>query len=135
MKRVFLDASVIIAAILSPEGGSSEVIKRREQAGLSLITSENIIEEVFSKTSKIKKSEQEIKQFIYNSEIIVREKIDDASDLHVVAGAKITKCLRLLTLDKKHLLKPAIKGRFKPLLIVSPEEFLHELLKISPLAF
>lgn len=33
----------------------------------------------------------------------------------------------LVTLDKKHLLRPEIKARFLPLRIVSPKELLEEI--------
>ena len=52
----------------------------------------------------------------------------DVEDAHLVAGANLTKCLYLVTLDKKHLLTENIRQKFLPLRIVSPKELLEEIL-------
>lgn len=139
--RVFFDASIIIAALLSPEGGSALLfayVKRKRIVG---ITSQTAIEETLGedKPKRIKRSKEETERFIQQSSLIVRESITleeitpyknlvEAEDAHLIAGAKLTNCLYLVTLDKKHLLRVDIKKRFLPLKIVSPKELLKEII-------
>ena len=53
----------------------------------------------------------------------------DAKDAHLIAGANLTKCIYLVSLDKKHVLKDAIRRQFLPLKIVSPKELIEELVQ------
>ncbi|OGY26758.1 MAG: putative toxin-antitoxin system toxin component, PIN family [Candidatus Woykebacteria bacterium RBG_16_43_9] len=138
--KVYFDASVIIAALLSPAGGSAQVL-RFIKAGLIIgITSQTVIEEVLEEDhlQKIKKSRQEIVGFIAKSDLIIRRRITsdeiapyedmvNIDDAHIVAGAGLTRCEYLVTLDKKHLLRPDIQEKFLPLRIVSPKELLEEI--------
>jgi putative PIN family toxin of toxin-antitoxin system len=139
--RVYFDASVIIAALLSPFGGSSclfKYIKRNVVAG---ITSQTVIDEILEedKRGRLKKSKAEIEHFITQSGLIVRESITigeivpyqalvDVEDAHLLAGAVLTKCNYLVTLDKKHLLREDVQKRFLPLRIISPKELLEEII-------
>ena len=138
--RVFFDASVIIAALLSPNGGSSQLLKYVQLSKIAGITSQTVIEEILEedKFKRIKKSKREIKQFVADSRLIVRKSITtgeiepyqglvDIEDAHLIAGANLTRCRHLVTLDKKHLLRPDIQKKFLPLKIVSPGQLLEEL--------
>ena len=138
--RVFFDASVIIAALLSPNGGSSQLLKYVQLSKIAGITSQTVIEEILEedKFKRIKKSKREIEQFILDIRLIVRKPITideiaayqdqvDIEDAHLVAGANLTRCRYLVTLDKKHLLRPDIQEKFLPLKIVSPGQLLEEL--------
>ncbi|MDO8498288.1 MAG: PIN domain-containing protein [bacterium] len=137
MLKVYLDASVIIAALLSSSGGSAKVIQIAKLAHLALITSQNVVEEVEEHSLKIKRDKKIIQKFIAHSGILVRERIllsaiesvegIDLEDRHLIAGAKLTECNLLVTLDKKHLLKGEVKDSFKPLKIVTPGELLENL--------
>lgn len=138
--RVYFDASIIIASLISTTGGSSlllEYIKLKKVIG---ITSQTVIDEVLEedKYKKLHKSKTQIKQFIAQSGLLVREsitaleiapyqKIVDTEDAHLIAGAKLTRCQYLVTLDKKHLLKDEIRGKVLPLKIVNPKKILEEL--------
>lgn len=138
--RVFFDASVIIAALLSPTGGSSQLLKYIKPGKIVGITSQTVIEEILEedKYSRIKKSKREIEQFILDSRLIVRNPITageiepyqglvDIEDAHLIAGATLTRCRHLVTLDKKHLLRKDVQEKFLPLKIVSPGQLLEEL--------
>lgn len=140
--KVFFDASVIIAAMLSPTGGSSllfEYIKINRIIGITSLT---VIDEIFKedKYKKLKKSKEEMEQFIASSGLLIREKVTtseiapyqdqiDIEDAHLIAGANLTKCGYLVSLDKKHLINEEIQKRFLPLKIVSPKELLEEIVK------
>jgi len=58
-----------------------------------------------------------------------RRGLIDAEDAHLVAGANLTNCSHLVSLNKKHVLREDVKKRFSPLKIVSPKEVLQELLE------
>ena len=116
--RVFFDASVIIAALLSPTGGSSLLFQYLKEEKIIGIISQTVVDEVIEedKLDRIKKTRKEIQQFVARSRLIVREAITieeiapyqgqiEAEDAHLIAGAKLTKCEYLVTLDKKHLLQ------------------------------
>jgi len=138
--RVFFDASVIIAALLSPTGGSSMLLQYIKTGTIIGITSQTALEEVLEedKPKKLKRSREEIGEFIAHSGLIIRESITtkeiafykddvDEEDAHLFAGALLTKCTYLVSLDKKHVLRPDIKKKFFPLRIVTPKELLEEI--------
>ena len=115
-RRVFFDASVIIAALLSPNGGSALLFQYVKLGKIIGITSQTAIIEVLEedKPKRIKRSKEEIEQFVAQSGLIVRESITveeiavyqnliDVEDTHLIAGAKLTKCLLLVKKEKKHL--------------------------------
>lgn len=142
--RVFFDASVIIAALLSPSGGSSELLKYIRLGKIVGITTQTVIEEILEedKFQRIKKSQKEIEHFIARSRLIVRKPITtddiepyqglvDIEDAHLIAGANLTRCRHLVTLDKKHLLRPDIQKKFLPLKIISPGQLLTELVSVK----
>ncbi|MBU3979522.1 putative toxin-antitoxin system toxin component, PIN family [Patescibacteria group bacterium] len=139
--RVFFDASVIIAALLSTTGGSALLLKYIKAGKIIGITSQTAINEVLEedKTKKLKKSKAEIENFIARSMLAVREEITpeeiepyrksvDVKDAHLIAGATLTKCAYLVSLDKKHLVREDVKRKFLPLKIVSPKELIEEIL-------
>lgn len=138
--KVFFDASILIAAMLSPTGGSSLLLEYTKVRKITGITSLTVVDEILEedKSKKIKRSKEEIEQFIATTGLLVRERITpqdiasyqdmvDIEDAHLIAGAHLTKCGYLVTLDKKHLLRVDIKGKFLPLKIVSPKELLEEI--------
>jgi putative PIN family toxin of toxin-antitoxin system len=136
--RVFFDASVIIAALLSPTGGSSLLLRFIKTRTIVGITSQTVIDEVLEQESKLNKTKGEIANFIAVSGLVVRESITldeirpyenliDKEDAHLIAGAKRTKCTYLVSLDKRHVLRDEVRARFLPLKIVSPKELLQEL--------
>lgn len=140
--RVFFDASVIIAALLSPSGGSSLLLKLVRADKIIGITSQTVVEEILEedKFNKLKKSQDEIEEFIATSALLIRNFISsdeikpyqdqiEIEDAHLIAGANLTKCSYLVTLDKKHLLNKEIKEEFLPLKIVSPKELIEEIIK------
>lgn len=138
--RVFFDASVVIAALLSPTGGSNKLFKLISLGLIKGITSQNVIDEVLEEKHfhKIKRSKEEVKNFIANSNLIVRQQVTfrevepyqnliAQEDGHLITGAVLTKSRYLVTLDKKHLLTSEIKEKFLPLRIVSPKDLLEEM--------
>ena len=138
--RVYFDASVLIAALLSPSGGSALLLKYLKSKRLIGITSQTALEEIFDKTEKLKRSQDEVEQFIADSSLLVRESISieeinpyqnavHREDAHLIAGAFLTKSTHLVTLDKKHLLREEVQKKFSSLRIVSPKDLLEKIIK------
>jgi predicted nucleic acid-binding protein len=77
--RVFFDASVIIAALLSPTGGSAPLFKFIKTRTITVVVSQTVVEEVLEedKPKRIKRSAEQIEQFIAESGLIVREAITE----------------------------------------------------------
>lgn len=139
--RVYFDASVLIAALLSSTGGSSLLLQCVKAGKIAGITSQTVIDEILEedKPEKLKRSKKEIQEFIAQSGLVVRESVMvdeiapyrhliDEEDAHLIAGANRTKCSHLVTLDKKHVLRESVRTTFLPLRIVSPKQLLEELL-------
>ncbi len=133
MTKVFLDASVIIAAILSSGGGSAKILSLASKGKILAIVSQTVVLEVLEHKEKIGKTEIEINDFVIQNKIVVREEISyeeageyfesvEKDDAHLVAGAKLTKCDYLISLDKKHVL--SLNDKFSPLKITDPKGFL-----------
>ena len=130
----FIDASVILAALGSKSGGSSQVLKLVRKRKIDGVTSQAVVEEVFRNANKIKITESEVSRLISSSSLKVipapiSEEVEKylsvtvEKDAHVVASAIKSKANIIITLDKKHLLSKSIKG----IDVVSPGEFLQKL--------
>lgn len=139
--KVYFDASVIIAALLSSSGGSSLFLEYVKVGRIIGISSQTAIDEITAenKLHKFGKTRQDIENFIEESRLLIHEHITqdeieeyegliDAKDAHLVAGANITRCGYLVSLDKKHLIRADIQEKFSPLRIVSPKELLEEII-------
>lgn len=136
MIKVFLDASVIIAALLSPKGGSAKICQSAREKKILAISSKTVVNEVLANLHKMKKLDQkDVENFILQKGIIVRQKVTrteiipfrgivEEKDAHVLAGAILTKCDYLVTLDKKHFLKEEVKKKVKNIKLIAPKEFL-----------
>ena len=138
MEKVFFDASVIIAAILSPTGGSAKLLNISKNKNIIAITSQTVIDEVEAHTDKIHTTPGNIAWYIKNSGMLVRERITqteiekvsaviDSTDAHLIVGARGAVCQYLVTLDKKHLLRSDVQKMVAPLQIVNPKDLLGKL--------
>ena len=138
MKKVFFDASVVIAALLSPTGGSAKLLGFAKNKKIVAITSQTVIDEVTDHTEKIRKTPEKIFSYVKESGLLVRERVTqteiekvsgivDSTDAHLIVGARGAACQYLVTLDKKHLLRSDIRKNVAPLHIVNPKELLKKL--------
>ncbi|OGG20937.1 putative toxin-antitoxin system toxin component, PIN family [Candidatus Gottesmanbacteria bacterium RIFCSPHIGHO2_02_FULL_40_13] len=135
--RVFFNASVIIAGLNSPSGGSAKLLKYAKQKQITGIISEIIVDEVLRHWDKLKKSKSEIDKnlkMIFSSinpapsvpEVEKWQKVViDAGDAHVLAAAKESNSQFLVTLDQKHLL--ILQKKIKYFRIVSPKQLIEYL--------
>lgn len=140
--KVYFDASVIIAALLSPSGGSHLLLKYVQVGKIVGISSQTAIDEILEedKLYKFGRTRQETEKFIKESKLLIREHITkdeieeylgliNAEDAHLVAGANLTRCEYLVSLDKKHLIRDNIQKKFLPLRILSPKDLLEEIIR------
>ncbi len=139
VEKVFIDSSVIIAATLSPSGGSFRLIRESLFKNYILLISDYVLEECIRilKTKFPEKTyilpimlenfgfkttkdppEKEIEKFI---------DIIDFKDAPILAAAIKYKTDYLITLDKKHFLNQKVLefARDKKISILTPKEFLE----------
>ena len=134
---VFFNASVILAGLKAPTGGSGKLLGWGKERKIVAVTSEIVLDEVLRNVGKVglgkKRSEREIskifKYLYFPPEAHVvkafEEVVIDYGDAHVLASAHQAKADFLVTLDKKHLL--ALKKKIKGIKIVSPGELIEKL--------
>lgn len=132
--KVFFNASVILAGLKSPLGGSGKILKWSRQKKIKALASELILDEVLRNVARIGLTEDQVAKSIKEIFLIVPapnaalvknfHKISvNVGDSHVLAGSTETKADFLVTLDKKHLL--VLKDRIKAFKIVSPGELIE----------
>lgn len=140
--NVFFDASVIIAAILSPTGGSAKLLTLAKNKTIVAITSQTVIDEVIDHADKLHQTPEEILSYIKESDVLVRERVTqkeiekvsaivDPTDAHLLVGARGATCQYLVTLDKKHLLRADVRRSVAPIRIVNPKELLGKLVRVN----
>lgn len=133
--KILIDASVFLSAIRSKIGGSAQIFKLGRLKKLRLYCSEAILEEVFNNAQKVGSTQEDIKKLIILGRVSIapaptKDQVEEyfgvvsEKDAHVVASAFGERIPWVITLDKKHLLTK--KGKFKNLNIVSPAQFLQE---------
>ena len=134
--RVFLDASVIIAGLYSPSGGSAVILNLIEKGIITGVTSQVILGETKRNiVDKLLKITEKYEQFAKQSKIVVVpipaketvakwHNIIDPKDAHVLAATIASKADYLVTLDRKHFMLEQVKKAvvFK---IVTPKELIE----------
>lgn len=137
--KVFFNASVILAGLASPLGGSAKLLKLVKQKRIIGIISEIILDETYRHIGKIRGSKATIEKSVLtlfpsmrsapNQELVQKfaEIAIDQGDAHVLASTREAGAEFLVTLDKKHLL--ILQNKIKGIAIVSPGQFLEWFLK------
>lgn len=135
--KIFFNASVILAGLRNPNGGSGillEMVRNKKIAGM---VSEIIVDEVIRNLPKIRKNEKirELSFPKFGFKILPapqKEEVEkyysivtDLGDAHVLASAKLAKADYLVSLDKKHIL--ILNGKIKDIKIYSPAQLLGKL--------
>jgi len=130
MKRAFLDSSALFTAVNSPTGGSAKLFTLKK---IKLVTSRVVLAEVERNVQK-KLAEFHFKRFflLVGKLKILDQALDDKliqkarrviveKDAVILAEAKVAQCDFLITLDKKHFLKPKPQRFIKPKKILTPK--------------
>ena len=124
-------------AFISSVGASRKLIELVKRGFIYGLTSKTVIQELEENLHKFNQ-QINIDLLINNYRILIREKISnieigpyrgviEEKDCHVVAGAVLTNCQYLVTLDKKHLDNSIIKNKIKNVKIISPKELLRKI--------
>lgn len=140
--RVFLDASVFVAAAGSPTGGSSLVLAVCRGKRFAAATTQRVLREAQLNIRKKLAREAlltfyrelaflnpELVEPVTEEEASQYEHIVAAKDAHVLAGGIKARAQFLLTLDRKHFRTQAVADAELPLTILTPGEFLAWLRK------
>ena len=137
-KKVFLDASVLIAAAASPGGGSSLVLEvcrvhnfyASSTTRKVLLEAQRNIRKKFSSDTllnfynEIANLKSEIVNPATQEELSQHNDIITTKDRHVVASAIKSNSKFLITLDRKHFQTEVIMQANLPVTIMTPKEFL-----------
>ncbi len=137
-KKVFLDASIFVAAAGSADGGSSLILKICKGLCFFAVTTRKILLEAQINIRKKLSSEALLRFYKeigdLNPDIIKSPSIEKLNqynniialkDRHVLAAALDSKSDFLITLDCKHFKTEAIRQANLPLTILTPKEFLE----------
>jgi predicted nucleic acid-binding protein len=138
--RLFLDASVLIAASGSPTGGSPLVLTlcghrlaRAVSSRLVLLEAERNIRDKLGDDALVRFYQQiagldlDLAEGPTSQEIAAQSQIIDPKDAHVLAAALKGEVEVLLTLDRKHFFSPLVLRAGLPFLIETPGTFLRRL--------
>ncbi len=137
--RIFFDASVLVAGFLSATGGSRKLCRMSQEAKIHIIISANVIDETTQAIRRYTGEQQDdaVLVFLQEHKVVIHEyilerdsdeysSIVDPLDAHVIAGALMTRCTHLVSLDKKHLVHPDVQKHFAPQIhILTPGELLR----------
>ena len=137
-KKVFLDASIFVAAAGSASGGSSLILEVCRGLLFSAVTTRRILLEAQRNIRKNLSSEAILRFYKeiakLNPEIIgppAKESLSQYDDIislkdrHVLSSALESKAAFLITLDRKHFQAEAIRQANLSIIIMTPKEFLE----------
>lgn len=139
--KLFLDASVLIAAAASPTGGSALVMEFCKAGKASplvsrlvLIEAERNIRRKFEESVLIQcydmlaELEPHVLPTPAQREIETAAEVIRSKDAHVLAAARNGEASHLITLDRKHFLTDGMRQAIRPILACTPGEYLDQLL-------
>lgn len=138
--KLFIDASVFIAASASKEGGSAALFKIYLKAPFTPVTTQVVLNES-ELNIKAKLGEETLLSFyklitqiplvlLPTPTLTERMKYRDIihqKDAHVLAAALLGNCDCLITLDRKHFITTKIHQAKLPIKILTPGDFLKSL--------
>lgn len=136
--RLFLDASVLIAAAGSETGASALTLALCREGHATALTSRLILLEA-ERNIRAKLGAEALLRFYRGiaaldlvavdpptpQEITIQQRIIDPQDAHVLAAALKGDPDVLLTLDRKHFMTPAVRQAGLPFAIETPGEWLR----------
>ena|SRR3990167_9477232 len=129
MKKVFFNASVILAGLRSPLGGSGKVLSWVDKGKIEGFISEIVLDEVLKHAAKVgmKSGGVALRIKMMSIKIVPAPKkikkkyvklVKDFGDIHLFESAESLRVDYLVSFDKKHVLSLARK--VKSFKIVSP---------------
>ena len=140
--RVFLDASVLVAAAGSESGGSATAMKACRGKSFKAVLSTTVllearwnIAEKFGETALVMFYQllaalgPEIAPHPSRENEARCMLLTGPKDAHVLAAALACDAAYLLTLDRRHLITPTIEAAELPIRVMTPGNFLRELVR------
>lgn len=138
--RLFVDASVLIAASGSSAGASALVLVLCRHGHARPVASRRVLLEA-QRNIRVKLGEEALLRFYQHLGDLDLDLVEDPTprevdayvsitgpkDAHVLAGAVKGVVDVLLTLDRKHLLTPRVRDAGLPCAVLTPGEFLERL--------
>lgn len=137
--KLFLDSSVVLAALWSANGGSAKILMLCEAQIFKGYISEEVVEEVNEVLTRkapetlplfktmLKTTHLKILSKLRKADIEKAKKwIKDAKDAPILAAAKRAKVDRLITLDLKDFIRDSEVSRKSGIAIWTPGEFLQK---------
>ena len=136
--KVFLDTSVLIAAILNKQGASHFILELAKKDLIDIVFTTKVIQEarhnllkkygnhkvldLYNTISDLKRNIQPAPEIKSENKYI--EIISDPKDCHILAGADKYSADYLLTFDRGHFFTTKIKNAQLPFEIMLPGDFL-----------
>ena len=136
---VLFNASVVLAGIKSPSGGSAKILSFCKEGKIIGLMSEVMVDEAMRNGPRVGAEPKDIEARIQNLNIRIcpapkssmvdkfKKIVIDLGDAHVLASANEQKVNFLVTLDKKHIL--ILQEKISKYIIVSPGELISHLQK------
>ena len=134
MKRIFLDSSVLFSATNSPTGGSAKLFTLRT---IKLYTSPVVLAEVERNVRKKLHVYHLSRWFILAKQLTILDQMPDpgrikkacavivSKDAVILAEAKMSKCIVLATLDRRHFMNEKVTKFLQPMQVMSPKEIIE----------
>lgn len=138
--RLFLDASVFIAAAGSRTGASAMVLALCRHGHARAVSSRLVLREAERNIQgklgagallrfyqEIAALDLDMVETATSQEVAAQSRIIHPKDAHVLAAALKGRVEALLTLDRKHFLSPSVLQAGLPFAILTPRDFLRRL--------
>ncbi len=137
--KVFLDSSVWFAAAFSPGGGSGEVVRRSAARKATIVATKQVIAETV-RNLQAKGNPVALERFfefyaqarptvVEPNPTQTKEAVAviNPKDAPILAGAKISNCQFLVTLDRRHFFTDEVAQFAQPTEIILPGELLKSI--------
>lgn len=142
LPRLFFDASALIAAAASPDGGSALVLELCTRGRARALVTRLVLREA-ERNIMDKLSEEALLRYYrllgdLDPELVSlpspkaiehAAELVTAKDTHVIAGARDGHATHLITLDRKHLLPKEVRQGALPIVVCTPGDYLQEWLE------
>ena len=142
MLQVFLDANVYFAGSASPTGGSALILQFILKGRIEAVASRLVLREA-ERNLRRKRPPKDLKafhRFLKHAKLRMvptppetawrkYEGVIHPKDVPVLAAAVASKATHLITLDRRHFMAKTMSGKMPGLVILTPGDFLHTLVR------
>ncbi len=142
MTRLFLDASVLFAAVASPSGGSALILEGCRKGRFEGVVSRLVLLETERNVRKklhasaLARFHRLLERVLFrvvpsptSEEIRAVEALIHPKDAPILAAALVSGAAYLVTLDRKDFMTQKLRAAHLPLSLVTPKEFFDKMVK------